>query len=669
MFIHLLIWIFQFYLLIPKAYSFSTPKHDIAFYYKTHASVSLTNPFNHTTSYGIYVAGQTITIDIPTSVVNLSEILDWKVVNPNKDRLMFVHKNNPYILIDKQRIKKMNYSGELSDSIIAFGDNEALHVPTIFNPNLIKPVHTWNYIELLYFDDSNEKVSVLRSLPWLKDDWKFIKEWKMTDFIHFDNKLYLLVKRSILNVNSQSVTQEISIIQLCTDLGSELISSAVEIHFSSPQFNTFQIMDLIFVFIFGPWDNENDRYQLHTTQFEPSSNTTFQHIYFFSDIVSLFEQTANESAACSDKTTLLRYHLRSEVGECTKTSYKNCSTKDNIIPSKNVSAILTEGTTFFYQATFVNKILFVTLPYPHFKRTILMHTNPIVHTTICEIGPSPCLNFGTINSNLLKNPSRANFYINKHPFGFIYVDKNTNENLFVSIEMCSNLKTCAQCIMYGLYYNCIWSNFICFNDTQPKNKALLTVDYCFNIINISPLIFNSSLPTRLTIQLDIPLDKKDQEQIVIQAGDNLCTDITIKRSIVNCSMHLTTSGEFTVDVSLRNDRFADAAVISAVSTDKVNILAPERRHDYTFVVILLLFSVTLISLSLMLACANYNNKYRNEFLVVKSSTNIMKMASKNIRSALSSLSRSHSYSTWRSTSKIIVPKHPKNNSKLSKHLK
>uniref|UniRef100_T1L6C8 Sema domain-containing protein n=1 Tax=Tetranychus urticae TaxID=32264 RepID=T1L6C8_TETUR len=645
MFIHVLIWIFQFCLLIPRAYSFRTTKHDIAFYYKTHDSVFLTNPFNHTTSYGIYVAGQTITIDIPTSVVNVSEILDWKVVSLKKNRLMFVHKNNPYILINQQRIKKMNYSGELSDSIIAFGDNEALHVPTIFNPNLTEPVHKWHYIELLYFDDQSEKVSVMRSLPWLKDDdWKFIKEWKMTDYIHFDNKLYLLIKRSISKQNSQSVIQEISIIQLCIDKGSELISSAVEIHFTRPEFKSNQIIDLIFVFIFGPWDNENDRYQLHTIQYRPSSNTKIYDIYYFRDIISLFAETENECSSASDKSTLLRHYLRSEVGECKKTSRKRCTTKENIVPSKNVIPI-SRGWYIIYELfpsliALIHKIQFFTVPFPHFKRTILMHTNPIVHTAICEyyFAVSPCSNLGTINSNLLKHPSQANFYINKHPFGFIYVDKNTNENLFVSIEVCSNLKTCTQCIMYGLYFDCIWSNSICAHDDQPKNKGELTVDNCFKIIQISPSVFKPSLPTRLTIKLDKPLKNDSQEQLVIQAGDNHCTDITIKRSFINCSMHLTKSGHFKIDVSLRSDRYADAAVISAVSTKKVYI--DVSKGQYTIAMLFLIFLV--FTTFLLVTYTNYNKKHGNEFLEFKRSTRIMKIASKSMKSKKFSLSRKSS---------------------------
>uniref|UniRef100_A0A158P4V0 Uncharacterized protein n=1 Tax=Tetranychus urticae TaxID=32264 RepID=A0A158P4V0_TETUR len=686
MFIHLLIWIFQFCLLTPKAYSFKTPKHDSSFYYKTHDSVFLTNPHHHTTSYGIYVAGQTITIDIPTSVVSVSEILDWKVVNTNKKRLLFVHNNKPKILIDQQRIKEIEYSGKLSDSIIAFGDNEALHVPTIKNPGLTKPAVDWNYLELLHFDDENEKVSVKRSLPWLKDDYKFIIEWKMTDYVHFDNKLYLLIYRSIWNEKYANFTQEISIIQLCLDQGSELISSAVEIHFTQPELQTNLISDLIFVFIFGPWDNETSRYQLHTIQLGPTSDFEMYHIYHFSDIVSLFEQTANESSTCSHNITLLRYHLRSEVGECKKSYNKSCSTRENIVPSRNVSPILNIMFPIYQQFVF-RKFYFITLPYPHFKRLLLIHPNPIMYSAICDYHPEQqCLNLTTINSNLLTKSSEVNVHINKSPFGFFYVDTSDNENLFLPIEVCSNLKTCAQCIMYGLYYNCIWSNFICVHDTQPKNKVALTVDYCFKIINISPLIFNSSLPTKLTIQLDRPLIKDDQEQLVIQAGDNHCTNITTNEVFINCSMNATKSGQFKIDVSLRSDRYADASIISAVSIDKVNIsepdviivnvLPPENQHPTisggnTFTIIIILLFGLLIGAFVFIIYTNHDKNLKmnlNKFLKFARSTAIMQIAAKTMKSKKVSLQMKSLFSK-KSTSEIAVTKEMKIDTKTKESKK
>ncbi|XP_025016838.1 uncharacterized protein LOC112538971 [Tetranychus urticae] len=210
-----LITILSLALLNRTSHPFSATKHNIISYYKTVNNVFLTNPENHTTSYG------ETTVDIPSSVANVYDIVKWKVVNVDEDRLMFVHKNKPQILVDQKRIKKMEYFGDLSDSVISLGDNAILHVPTIFNPELTEPVHKCNYIVLLYFDAENESVRVIDSLPWLKDDdWKLIKEWKMSNYIHFDNKLFLLILRSIWNEKAAKVTQDTSII--CAELPSYL---------------------------------------------------------------------------------------------------------------------------------------------------------------------------------------------------------------------------------------------------------------------------------------------------------------------------------------------------------------------------------------------------------------------------------------------------------------
>uniref|UniRef100_A0A158P4W0 Sema domain-containing protein n=1 Tax=Tetranychus urticae TaxID=32264 RepID=A0A158P4W0_TETUR len=620
MFIHFLIWTFQYYLLIPEAYSFKTPKHDSLFYYKTHESVFLINPTNHTTSYGIYVAGKTTAVDIPSDVANVYDIVNWKVVNLDENRLMFVHKNKPYILINQKIVRPMEYSGELSDSIIAFGDNEALHVPTIFNPNLTGPVPKWNYIELLYFDDEDESISVIQSLPWLEDDWKFIKEWKMMDYIHFDDKLYLLIKRSIWNENTANVTQEISIIRLCLDKGRELISSAVEIHFTRKSNNSNKIIELFFVFHFKPLYSSGLRYQVHTITSQPSNNTKAYHIYYIGNFVSLFEETENECASGSDKITLLRHHLRSEVGKCIKTSYKNCSTKENIVPSRNVIVIEAFAKNLYeqYNSNAPHKIDYVTLPNPYDSARIFIYVKPLIKSVICEYyikyADSPrCIFFYTnsISSSVISEFDDADFHTNKRPHGSLFVTKETNKILFIPIKVCSNLITCTDCIMYGLYFDCIWSNSICVHDDQPKNKATLTVNNCFKIINISPLIFDSSAPTILTIELDTPLITASQEYLVIRAGDNRCTNNTMNEVFINCSMDLTESGEFNIDVSLRSDRYADTSIISAVSNDKVHIFASDS--DYSLIIILILFLYLIITSSALIFCyiRKSNKKHLN----------------------------------------------------------
>uniref|UniRef100_A0A158P4U1 Uncharacterized protein n=1 Tax=Tetranychus urticae TaxID=32264 RepID=A0A158P4U1_TETUR len=672
MFIHLLIWLLKFCLLIQKTNSFRPPKHDLAFYFKTHASVSVNYPLNHTTSYGIYVAGQTITIDIPKNVANMTDILDWKVVNIDRKRLMFVHNKKPQILIERQQIKQMNYSGELSDSIIAFGENEALHVPTIVSPLPIEPARKWNYIELLRFDAENEKVSVIRYLPWLKDDWKFIREWKMMDYIHFDNKLYLLIHRTISKANSKSVTQEISIIRLCLDKGIELISSAVEIRFTKPEFTAVKVVAAKFFLILAPSDHENKDFHLYTEQFISPLSLPAQTTYSLINFVPLFDETANDCASGFGNITLMRHHLTSEVGECKKTSYKSCSTNENIVPSRDGSQTLLPSNTFFPQFNLqqiaVHKVQFLSLPYPHFKNHILSHAISVVNTTVCSYTISS-IDCNPFNKSVLIYNSSTEFYINKNPFGFNYIAKQNKGLFFLPIEMCLHLKTCTQCIMYGLYYNCIWSNSICVHDTQPKNKAALTVDYCFKIINIALLVLDSSSPIRLTIQLDRPLVKAPQEQLVIRAGDNHCTDITTNGIFMNCSMNLTKSGEFKIDVSLQNDRYADASIISAVSTEKVNISLPESGNTFT-IIIILLFGL-LIGAFVFITYTNHDKNRKmnlNEFLKFARSTAIMQIATKTMKSKEVSL-QMKSLPSKKSLSKITVTKEMKIDTKTKESKK
>ncbi|XP_025016777.1 uncharacterized protein LOC112538926 [Tetranychus urticae] len=223
-----------------------------------------------------------------------------------------------------------------------------------------------------------------------------------------------------------------------------------------------------------------------------------------------------------------------------------------------------------------------------------MPDNPFVQTDICEynVAETPiCMSISAKSSSFINAFGEAVFHTNKRPHGALFVTKESNQTFFMPIEVCFRLKTCTQCIMYGLYFDCIWSNSICVHDNQPKNKAVITVNSCFKIINISPLIFEASSPTILKIELDKPLIKEDQEQVVIQAGDNHCTDIIIYELFIICSMDLTKSGKFNIHVSLRNDRYADTSIISAISNDKVHIF----ESDYALIIILLLFLCLIIT--------------------------------------------------------------------------
>uniref|UniRef100_A0A158P4X0 Uncharacterized protein n=1 Tax=Tetranychus urticae TaxID=32264 RepID=A0A158P4X0_TETUR len=612
-----LIEIVKLVLFVKLSHSFKLPKHNVLSYYKTINNVFLTNPFNHTTSYGIYVAGQTITIDIPSDIVNVYDILNWKVVNVVKNRLMFVHNNKPLILIDQKTIRRMNHSNGLSDSIIAFGDNEALHVPTIFNPNLTGPVPKWNYIELLHFDDEKEKVSVIRSLPWRKnDDWKFIKEWKMTDYTHFNDKLYLLIKRSIWNEKAAKVTQEISIIRMCLDKGRELISSAIEIRYTLPDF-FIEIIDSNFKLY--PYRNTTNSSQNLTLNVIRQFNSTHYHEseHSIPQFEELFERGAKICASGneSNTVTLLQNHLRFESSECKKSTHKLCSSNDNFIPSfdiTNEEAVIVSPIYFLENYhPLSNKYQFVSLQHPFYQMWSITIDNMkmLGSSHICYSSES----FHYCNST---NQVELQYFVNQRPLGGFFVTKLTNQIIFVDKAVkCEQLTSCIYCIMYGLYFNCVWSNSICTYDDQPKNKIHLTVDHCFKIVQISPLNFTSS-SSNFTVVLDEALDiTKPQEYLVIEAGShNHCTNVKINGTIIKCSMNQADSGEFNVHVNLMSDNYVDVAMISAKSTDKVTIFASGSEYIYPLIVIIfLILSYILLCSFLVMAYLRCNEELIERF--------------------------------------------------------
>uniref|UniRef100_A0A158P4W4 Sema domain-containing protein n=1 Tax=Tetranychus urticae TaxID=32264 RepID=A0A158P4W4_TETUR len=662
------------------AYSFRTPKHDMIFYYKTPSNVFLTNQNNKTTYYGIYLAGKTIYINVPKSVVNVSDLVNWKVINVDKDRLMFVHQNIPRILIERKTIKNMTYSGKLTGPIIAFGDDEALHVPTILNPHLTEPPVDWNYLELLRFDVESEKVSVIGRLPAFQDDWKYIAIWKMTDYIHFESKLYLLIMRIIWNEKTANFTQEISIMRLCLVKGIELISSVVEMHFTRPEFNTNELHDVIFVHFAGLYngDTVSKSFYLCTTQHLSNQGAMIVY-YYFDNLFPLFEQTAKSCSSGAKGVTLLYHHLRSEAGECEKTIHESCVTKGNIVPSMDISNLAVTGkqsSTSYTDKNQVLKMHNIVVPFPFNYNYLFIYTRfgllePIVLQQIEY-------NASTTDSQFKTNLSGTNiagvvkaFHINKHPFEGYYLTNVYNQVRIVwNLPLCSRLTTCTQCFMYGSSIDCVWSNSICTNATiihQPKTKIESNSNNCFKVINISPLIFNPSLPKTLTIILDAPLlINKTQETFTIRAGPhNRCTNIKTNGAVIECSMKLVESGEFNIVLNLVNDNYADVYSIGAVSVDKVTISAPNATN--TFAIIFILSASLLLSVFLLLAYKKWNKQRLDRlkiFAALKKATKhveiqrFIKPVDLKISPKINAKVRTHSAKSKEQSIKLVKSLHP-----------
>lgn len=587
MFLHLLMWIFELFILIKMTYSFKILKHDLLYFYKTHDSIYLTDPSNHSTSYGIYVAGETKIIDIPKNVANISQIVDWQVVNTDVDRLMFVHRNKPYILLNRRHIQEMKYSGQLNGSIIAFGDNEALHVPTILNPNYIEPSYKWNYIELLSFDAENKIVSVTHSLPWLaNDDWFYIQEWRMTDYSHFDNKLYLLIKRTIRNGTSSSGIQEISVMRMCLDKGSDLISTAVEIYFTN-NLPKDKILDLKFIYLFKSSNNEDLQFLLHSSQ-ATTDNFLYFIIYEIGDLLTLLR----EISIRSPNIFLMRQHLRSELSQCKSYVDINCSTGINAVPLRNVTDFVILHLTIENTGPLVShEIQSVTLPTPFYSSDLFLHMKN-------SNGWLSCMSIDRqLYCDDLTVAARPNkYHVNKNPFGYFWVVEN---NLIVyqksNKKLCSLLTDCFDCIMYGIHsLNCIWLNEKCTSTNQSLNLADQITDKCFKILYFHPLKLNVS-STTINVQLDRTLNLSDPDKYILIEADsaNSCTINEINGTNISCSLNLIKAGIFYVKVHLINDKYSDTSMVSAKSTQQIEITPPDSSV-FAFIILMMLFLVLLV---------------------------------------------------------------------------
>uniref|UniRef100_T1KEJ0 Sema domain-containing protein n=1 Tax=Tetranychus urticae TaxID=32264 RepID=T1KEJ0_TETUR len=599
--------IFIFCLLIQLLHSFRTPKHNLLAYFKSRDSVFLTNPNNHTTSYGIYVAGRITTIDVPKSLANLSTIINWKVVNVNRDLLMFVHDKKPRMLVQQKKIEDMKYSGQLNGSIISLGDNEALHVATIFNSNLTKPSATWNYLELLHFDVYSGRVTITDSLKWFKDDdWKFIVEWKLADFIHMDDKLYLLIQRSIFRNATSNTTNEMSIIRLCLDKGNEFISSAVEIHYTKPEFHNNTITDATLVFITQPNNNliesiqPSERYSMVIQLQAPDGNFTYVR-YYINNFISLFDQAGQECASGSSAVNLFGYHLRSEVGKCEKTAYKSCTRNKNTFPSVRYNG----DSAMVWDSPFTNTqpvdsiptINSFSIPYPIYDDSVDIQVKSIAKCIKCVLalrnGPPDC----SISGQEFDFNFHQHAYINHLPPGELYVSESTDQSIFFDLVPCYKFKSCIPCIMYGLNFGCVWSNSECTYDGQPKSAKSQMFNLCVKIVSISPLVFNNTSPETLVVQLDKSLDlTNSQESLAIKAGFfNYCTNFTMDKTFIYCSLKIVASGEFRIHLNIENGRYADASIVSALSEEIVTVNFVEIEQADSFPILIALFLSSLFS--------------------------------------------------------------------------
>ncbi|XP_025016812.1 uncharacterized protein LOC112538956 [Tetranychus urticae] len=429
----------------------------------------------------------------------------------------------------------------------------------------------------------------------------------MTDYIHFDNKLYLLIKRNIWKKEIFDFTQEISIIRLCLDKGRELISSAVEVRYAHPEFQNSQIIEAIFKLR-----------MVHNHDVFRTSNFGRRRPHF-SDMFDMVE----EMFASADKSVdLLQYHLRSESIECEKCTHEPLPVGQNFITSFDATEKVHVSAYYIIcEQTHGNQNYFVqhqaiTFAHP-FERRLFLH----IQNSLSEyILSSPCYEAfdwhycQSIEAmeqkwKRLNIDVRHQVFVNQRPFGVFFITKKSHEIMFFNFDfICEGLNNCLDCVMYGFYFNCVWSHETptppkCIYDDQPKHKTALTNNHCFKIIHFSPSVLYSSLQQTLSIKLNTPFQMDNSEEsLVIHTGpDNYCTNIIMNGLNIQCLMNPLKGGKFNIEINLMNDKIADVSVISAVSTEMVQINVLESECDNSSTIIITLFSCLFLILCLFIA--------------------------------------------------------------------
>uniref|UniRef100_A0A158P4T5 Sema domain-containing protein n=1 Tax=Tetranychus urticae TaxID=32264 RepID=A0A158P4T5_TETUR len=623
MFIQHIIKILELFLCINYLHSFKrAPRHNVLSYYKTMNNVYLADPYNHNTTYRIYVAGVTITIDIPASVAKTSDIVNWKVINFDKAELMFVHNNIPQILINQKTIKNMKYSdtNPLTGSIIALGDNEALHVPTIINPQFDSQNSVWNYLELLRFDAKNMLVETIEKLPWLfADDWKYVSEWKMTDYFHHEDKLYLLIVRALKDeFILGGIKREISIIRLCLNKGSRLISTATEIHYTRPLFINLRIGEVLFDLDAKTLPNE---IMLLVQIISPKNDFFYYRRHYIKSFSQLFDTSGmecskNDATMTSNR---LRWHLRSRR-KCDRFSYSPCGINNKYyITAYDIINIVIDDYTGFENNKSSNILYPINISLLYYLHTFDQSKSLVCYKYMgltCELIFDP-------QTFKPENDWGERFFLNQRPLLSFIVAKGSEEiSRSPLVYKCHNIKNCKDCIMFGLFFDCIWSNSACIYDNQTKNKNIVALNKCFRIVDFSPSIFNSSSSNILKVTLDdLPAINK-AEEIIIKAGpNNYCPIIKIDKKVISCIMDISESGKFQIEAHVVNDAFADVSVVSAVSINMAHIIASDNKT--TIVIIILTVVINACLLLVYIAYKKGQFKRMTQFVESKRSTELV----------------------------------------------
>uniref|UniRef100_T1KE02 Uncharacterized protein n=1 Tax=Tetranychus urticae TaxID=32264 RepID=T1KE02_TETUR len=546
-------------------------------YYKTHSQVyPIMNQEDH---YQVYVAGKVMKFN--GVKLSKNELLRCKVLDIKDNKIMFALDGKPGIIVqenDGQYAHRwITHNGNFIGSWIVLGDGLALRVPVVLNGNLGNPGKPWPYVELLHFDwgssdNKNEtSVSVKHNITWFNSsDWMTIREWRLQDHIFFEDKLFLLISRSLFNPNnnptqtSQANTKhELVIISFCLGKGSQFLSHPIEIHFElplTPQLITaYPIMNAVFHFKLGANVDESKRYAIITYGVD---NTLT--IYYINNLPLLFKKNTYDCANVSVKFNSFYKHIRFDENDCI-TTINECE-NGGVFPAGSIYSVgslsvsINEPSSNVYLST-------LHLDYPHLKTIIYISNKDGVKSCELDYGLEsltckPILSY--------KEPFKLYPHINVIDAQVFVVDSAGGTYLFD--KNCTDYSNCITCVMFGHSIGCRWVDNICERVVDFTQEIGLSNNYCITIVGVTPKEI-TSLDKSLKIELSTTLPSfGSQESIWISVGPgNYCPNVIIQNQTIHCDLVLASSGFFPVNATFYFSKYANSVSLTSITKDAISV--------------------------------------------------------------------------------------------------
>uniref|UniRef100_T1KDY3 Transmembrane protein n=1 Tax=Tetranychus urticae TaxID=32264 RepID=T1KDY3_TETUR len=513
-------------------------------------------------SYTVYVAGKVFTIKVPANVEDDPyKIVNWKVMNSNPNRLMYISDGSAYILIDQETKKKLTFPYENIGSIIVLGSNEALHMPKILYRRNVEPIIPWNYFELLHFDEKKETIKIIESIPWLNNfDWYYIHEWKMLDYAFIESKLYVVSSRKVFShtpINDDeepNLRAEMFITRFSLDVDKNLLSTAIELHkrlrfgYRIAQFvNTFQLND----------DN-NRRFSLfilHTTKDE-----TYFTRAFLPKLNHLFETV--ESCAKAGNCISIYQHFFNKI--CLKPTCPAYPTSELTFVETEVKNVSIVSNFRSYIGGYPDAYYWLIYFDQHelfgcdFANWLDLNCFPIQSF--------PGINFKT--DLVLDVISGKTFY-------FPNSTQLYQTLPYVSDKYpCSRFLNCLDCIMFGFSVGCIWIAPVCEQRStdQVYSYKEFTVNFCLEIVAFSLEPYKELSKKLLEIEFNAVFSKRQIKQISVFVGpDNECIETERETHKLTCLLSYNSPGKFPIEVKFSNDDYLDTTPIIVTSSDTILI--------------------------------------------------------------------------------------------------